>query len=260
MLAAFGLAGQPTSLAGGQGTSWRVGDAVVKPLDMGLPALRWQANLLARLDGRDDFRVSRPLPTAGGALVHAGWTAWRYQAGRREVRRWLDVIEAGERLHAALRLEPEPPFLRGREDRWAIADRVAWDEASAADHANTDHVLALSTELRPIETRSQLIHGDLTGNVLFDGDLPPLIIDLSPYWRPPAFASAVVIADALAFEGAGAEIVEPLLVNPDFPQYLLRALICRIVSDELASGRGPADGPDPYLLAVELAVRLARRG
>ncbi len=32
----------------------------------------------------------------------------------------------------------------------------------------------------------QLVHGDLTGNLLFHTSLPPAVIDLSPYWRPTA--------------------------------------------------------------------------
>jgi hypothetical protein len=106
---------------------------------------------------------------------------------------------------------------------------------------------------------AQLFHGDLTGNVLFHPHLPPLVIDLSPYWRPPAFASAVVIADALVFEGARSDVVQPMLVDPIFPQYLLRALIFRAVTDHLARPhlRRP-DVDDPYQPAVALAVRLAQ--
>ena len=38
------------------------------------------------------------------------------------------------------------------------------------------------------------MHGDLTGNVLFAEGLPPAILDLSLYFRPPGFATAVVLA------------------------------------------------------------------
>ena len=36
----------------------------------------------------------------------------------------------------------------------------------------------------PIVTTSQLIHGDLTENILFAEGLSPAVIDFSPYWRP----------------------------------------------------------------------------
>ena len=39
----------------------------------------------------------------GGSLIVDRWTAWRFEPG-----------------------EPRPGFLAARDDRWAIADRVAW--------------------------------------------------------------------------------------------------------------------------------------
>ena len=44
----------------------------------------------------------------------------------------------------------------------------------------------------------QLVHCDLTGNVLFAAGLPPAVIDISPYWRPPSYAEGVVVADCSA--------------------------------------------------------------
>ncbi len=68
-----------------------------------------------------------------------------------------------------------------------------------------------------------------------------------------------MIADALVFEGASEDVVEPLLEDPAFPQYLLRALIYRAVTDHLAQPQQPrVDADDPYLPAVELATRLVR--
>jgi uncharacterized protein (TIGR02569 family) len=219
----------------------------------------WHGALLARLRGRADFRVSEPLRTTDGRWTTAGWTAWRYQPGAHVPGRWHDVIAVGRRLHAALENEPEPAFLADRTDRWAIGDRVAWGEVPACEDAGTGYVRTLFDAARPVDLRRQLVHGDLTGNVLFDDHLPPLVIDLSPYWRPPAFATAVVIADALAFEGAGEEVLEPYLDDPSFLQCLLRALIFRAVSDHLGrSDRQRQLDADPYRSAAHLVVRLAR--
>ncbi len=259
VLAAFGLEGEPVPLQGGQGNAWLVAQAVLKPLDMPLSALRWQAGLLTQLDGRDDLRVSVPLRATDGGWTSSGWTAWRYQPGVHLRGRWHEIVAVGRRLHVALQDEPEPAFLADRTDIWAIADRVAWGELPAEEHAGTKHLDKLVRALRPVSGIAQLVHGDLTGNVLFHPHLPPLVIDLSPYWRPPAFASAVVIADALVFEGARSDVVQPMLVDPIFPQYLLRALIFRAVTDHLARLhlRRP-DVDDPYQPAVALAVRLAQ--
>ena len=259
VLRAFGLEGQPVPLPGGQGLAWLADEAVLKPLDMPLPALRWQAQLLTRHDGRDDLRVSVPLPTTDGAWTSSGWTAWRHQPGVHRPGRWQDIITVGERLHAALHDEPEPAFLARRTDIWAVADRVAWGELPPGAYAATRHLDTLLAALQPLIGRAQLVHGDLTGNVLFHPDLPPLVIDLSPYWRPPAFATAVVIADALVLEGAHPDTVRLLLADAALPQHLLRALIFRAVTDQLARPhlrRTKAD--DRYRWAVALAVSLAQ--
>lgn len=260
VLTAFDLVGSPMALLGGQGTSWRVGQAVVKPLDTEPALVQWQGRLLSRLDGRDDFRVSVPLQTTDGHWATSGWTAWRYQPGAHAPRRWHDIVAVGQRLHVALASEPEPAFLKARVDRWSIGDKVAWSENLPATHyATTKYLRGLIDALGPVDGRNQLVHGDLTGNVLFHDALPPLIIDLSLYWRPPAFASAIVIADALVFEGAGEEIVEPMLADPAFPQYLLRAIIYRMVADHLAHPeQARADADDAYLPAIQLATRLSR--
>jgi len=258
VLAAFGLYGPLELLAGGQGVTWRVGEAVVKQLDMTPSMVAWQGGLLSRLDGRHDFRVSVPLKTAAGLWTTAGWSAWRYQPGAHVSGRWHDIISVGQRLHAALAAEPEPDFLPHLSDKWSIGNKVAWGELPAANYTGTKHLSKLSSALRPVRPSNQLVHGDLTGNVLFHDDLPPLVIDLSPYWRPPAFASAIVVADALLFHGAGKDVIEPLLDDPAFPQYLLRALIFRAVTDHLARpDLQRVDADDPYLAAVELALRLA---
>ena len=213
--------------------------------------------LTLRRAGR--LRVSAPLQTTDGQWNINGWTAWRYQPGAHVPQRWHDIVAVGQRLHAALTTEPEPAFLHRRADKWSVGDKVAWGELPAADYATTKHLHRLTVALRPVDGRNQLVHGDLSGNVLFHDVLPPLVIDLSPYWRPPTFASAIVIADALVFEGASEDVVEPLLEDPAFPQYLLRALIYRAVTDHLAHPQhSRVDADDPYLPAVELATRLVR--
>ena len=40
------------------------------------------------------------------------------------------------------------------------------------------HLSRLVAALRPVDAPSQLVHGDLTGNVLFAPGLPPAVIEL----------------------------------------------------------------------------------
>ena len=122
------------------------------------------------------------------------------------------------------------------------------------------HLPQLVSARGPVTAPSQLIHGDLTGNVVFDGQQPPAIIDFSPYWRPAAYASAIVIADALVWEGADSQVPDAVSYIDDFGQYLIRALIFRSVTDWILSVAVPADSAsedDPWVPAVHLASQLA---
>ena len=259
VLAAFGAAAAPEPLGGGQGSAWRSGDLVLKPLDwaMSPEELEWQGQVLGAV-GEDGLRVPRLRRARDGAALIDGWCAWEHVEGRHEERRWADVIAVGERFHAALDGVPRPALIDARTDHWAIGDRVAWGELPAAEFAHVKHLQRLVAALRPIDAPSQLVHGDLTGNVLFARGLPPAVIDFSPYWRPTAFASAVVVGDALSWEGADEGLLDAVEHIAEFPQFLLRALIYRIVVDALFRIGEPdrPDADDCFLAPVELACRL----
>ena len=57
------------------------------------------------------------------------------------------------------------------------------------------------TQLRPHAVNEglqpQLIHGDLSGTYSLSPDALPAVIDIAPYWRPTAYADAIVVIDAL---------------------------------------------------------------
>lgn len=78
------------------------------------------------------------------------------------------------------------------------------------------------------------MHGDLVGNVLFVEGLPPAIIDLSLYWRPVAYSAALVVGDAFAWEDAPPSIIDLIGHFPSWQQLLLRAVIFRMVVNDLA--------------------------
>jgi len=258
VLAAFRV-DSPVPLAGGQETSWRAGHVVVKPLDLQPDELEWQADLYEQL-APAGFRVAPPARAEDGSLIVDGWTAWEFVAGTHESRRWPEIIRAGEAFHRALAEFERPSLLDRRSDVWAIGDRVAWGELPVESFPRAKHLDRLARCRRPIDLPSQLIHGDLSGNVLFEQGLPPAIIDFSPYWRPTGFASAIVVADALVWEGADETILTSVSDIDELPQLLLRALMLRIVADRhLRSGKPPRpDSDDPYLPAVELSIRLAQ--
>jgi uncharacterized protein (TIGR02569 family) len=227
-LVAFGASASDTiPLAGGTGRSWLAGDLVLKPVE-DEAAAAWIAELLAGIE-EDGFRVARPVATSDGRWTVSGWTASRRVEGV-HAPRWAEVIGVGEAFHRAVRHEPRPEFLDGRDDAWALGDRVAWEELPIEPFARSvEGLRRLADARRSIgEVDAQLIHGDLTENVLFAEGLAPAVIDLSPYWRPTGFASAIVAADALLWHGAGAELLETTAHVSG--QLLIRALIYRLVT------------------------------
>jgi uncharacterized protein (TIGR02569 family) len=229
VLDAFGVHDEPVPLAGGRGLAWRVGDLVFKPADLAPDELAWQADVLPTVDA-SDVRLSIPQRAIGGELVVDGWTAWLYLAGEHRDGRWLDIIAVGDRFHRAIAGLARPAFVAARASPWAIGDRVAWSDLPVDPYRDVPHVVRLAERLAPIDARSQLIQGDLTGNVLFADGLPPAVIDLSLYWRPTAFATAIVVADALVWEGADETLVDSVADVHDFDQLLARALLYRLVA------------------------------
>ncbi|QWF76985.1 hypothetical protein HUW46_00365 [Amycolatopsis sp. CA-230715] len=235
VIAAFGATGTPVLLAGGKGGTWRVGDLAFKPVEF-LPETRWRAEVLASLPESVDFRVPKPAKAATGDWAMEGWEASELVAGESDVDRQDEVLRAGIAFHAAIADLPRPSFLDTRDDPWSYGDRVAWEERAVQASPAAKALLTPLLEVRrPVELPSQVVHGDLPGNVLFADGLPPAVIDWPAYWRPTSWAYAVAVADALCWYGAGPPLVARWARLPEWGQMLVRALIYRIVTHDVAS-------------------------
>ena len=91
VLAAFGAVRGPEPLAGGQASSWRAGDLVLKPLDTSEEELAWLEETLGAIRCTG-FRAAPPVRARDGSLAVEGWTAWPLLAGRHEERRWPEIV------------------------------------------------------------------------------------------------------------------------------------------------------------------------
>jgi uncharacterized protein (TIGR02569 family) len=257
VLTAFGASSAPVRLPGGQGTTWRAGDIVLKPA--GDPvAARWTARLYSTLSG-PGFRVPRPLAAPGAqpaddgmadgwvvdGWVVDGWVAWHWLPGAAApVDHWTDLIEVSRAFHAALAGTQAPPWLGHDGSQWTIADQVAWGERDPAPFLAAvgprlgGQVRDLLGARRPVPLESQLVHGDLAGNVLFADGAPGAVIDFSPYWRPAGLALAVAAVDVLTWNGASPAILGDLDDEPGIDQLLVRAHLGRLVTEIIARGDG----------------------
>ncbi len=241
---AFGVNGPARLLDGGQGTSWAVEDLVFKP-DAG--ALHeWLATALADVT-TDGFRLATPVRTRDGAWAFDGWSATGWVEGSepdyRATSTWPDILAAGRAFHRAVAHLDGPDFLDARQDWWARADRAVWGERAIRFHPEFAAVARrLRSALQPLG-HPQIVHGDLTTNVVFAVGLDPAVIDISPYWRPPEYAEGIVVADALCWHGAPASLREA--VDVPVPA-VARALLFRMATtnERVAAGAGDVDLPD----------------
>ena len=275
VLAAFGLAEViPVRLAGGQGTAWLAGPVVLKPAALDR-ADRWNAHVYDTLAG-PGFRVPRPVRADTGDWIAHGWTAWQRVSGAPAdwsgvSTRWPELIAGSRALHAALAVVPVPRWRVTQDIPWTVGDQVAWGERDPepalgpAAGPIAGQVRRLLAALRPVDLPDQLVHADLSGNVLFADGEPPAFIDFSPLRRPAALPLAVVAVDALQWQQARPKALDYLADEPGFDQLLARALIYRLVTDVILRAGTPgvelagrAGQPVTELVLARLASRSAR--
>ncbi len=247
VLQAFGLRGEACPLPGGQCTTWHVGDVVLKPgSDPTLQA--WLGTELATVD-QVGFVLPEVVRCQDGRWVVEGWGATRLLPGSSSESHdveWLTVLRAGRAFHQATRVLPRPDWLADRSSWWTRADAAGWGEQSMDVIAPLEPLVArLRHTVAPLG-RDQLVHADLTGNVLIGTGHPPGIIDVSPYWRPSAYADGVVIADAMCWHGAGPDLLSAAEVSL---AAVARGLLFRVLTTNAIQ----QDRPDPSGLARDLA-------
>ena len=273
-MAAFGLAGvRPAPLGPSWEGGWRCGEVVLSMVADHARAA-WSAKVRETLFA-DGIRLARPVRSTDGRYVVAGWRADTFVAGAPEPRH-DEVVSAAVRLHEATAKLERPRFLTqppvapwSDVDVFIAADRAAWEErplhalppgarvapGTADGEKSVELINQLAALRRPTKSPSQLVHGDLYGTVLFAGTAAPGITDITPYWRPPAWAAGVVVVDALSWGGADDGLVERWAPLPEWPQMLLRALMFRLAVHALHPRATAAAFPG--LARTAALVRLA---
>jgi hypothetical protein len=230
VLDAFGAPGVAVRLAGGEERTYRAGGIVLRRENPGeIADAEFAADLFGGIEESRDFRLPRPLRTPQGTwLTRDGWTGWTFveggAAGPADAPAMVRAIEA---FHRAIAGVPCPAYLCSRALLYDRADRGAFGDLPPDVDARARPVIEELCALRRPLTglTDQLIHGDANAaNVLIAPGLPPAIIDLAPYWRPPEFALAVTALWLCAYHGH-VEAFAAFEHVRHFNQLLLRALI-----------------------------------
>ncbi len=253
--AAFGIQGDLHPLERRGGRTW-IGDDVVLKRDVSEREWTWVAENLADVSS-DHFRLARALRAADGRWIVDGWCAQERVDGEHASDRYDDVIAVGELLHREIAHVPRPDYVDGETHPWAVADRVAFDEEDVElPRPIAELVERFRSNLSKGDLPSQVIHGDLANNVLFHETLSPAIIDFTPRFRPKPYASAIVVFDALAYEGASPDLVDVLDGVDGRRDMLSRAAIFRLVTAGIAF-RDDKPLIDQHAAAARTVVELA---
>ena len=234
VLSMFGADVEPVLLAGGEGQSYQAGNIVLKPT-VDTAQAQWIAETLQSIH-EDGFRVIKAVPTIDGQWVCDGWQAFYFIEGETIRGRWEEKIAVSRNFHAQLVGVARPDFIGQRNNPWEIADSVVWnvidEEYGEKVRPVTDRLTRLK---RPLQLAEQIIHGDMTGNILFHDKLPPAIIDFSPYWRPAEYATAIIVVDAIVWEGSDDALFSMMDNTFDNNQLLVRAGLWRIKTTDVFS-------------------------
>lgn len=226
--AAFSSHEEPVLLPGGQGNSYVSGGIVLKREEDERIA-NWMAEFFQGLPDSPLVRLLRPVKSTHGTWMYEGYIAWVYMEGEHVKGHYAEKLSASMAFHG-LMSDVEPPFfLDVPRNSWAAADLVALGEKPFDyDEEFMELYRQIQPHLKPLEMRFQLVHGDLSANILLAPQLPPAIIDFSPAWAPNGFAEGILLADAIAWDEPPAEELEMFKEIPNIEQLAWRGALRRI--------------------------------
>ncbi|QUI25306.1 hypothetical protein HZI73_24725 [Vallitalea pronyensis] len=217
-------------LEGGQSTSVKYGDIVIKPIE-DEHYYNYSSNIFYHLDNHG-YRISRPIKNNQGQFVIDNYGASRYEPGKHDLSRIEDILEVSELLHRDLKglnIKHVPVF----ENPWAKAQEVLWRDAKLPHHWDDkvyEIICPMLQQLKKLEVEYQLIHSDLGGNVLFCEGKEPLVIDFSPTFAPLGYADAIIISDNIAWDGLAMSTLKRLNKYKDYKEYIKFAVAFRVLT------------------------------
>ncbi len=228
ILNAFSVSGEPILLTGGEGNCYRVDNLVLKPTRNSIES-SWIAEINNTLENKK-FRIPKPIKAKDGLWVYNAYVANEYLEGSVQKGKYIEAIKISKEFHKSLLNIPKPDWFDKKEDVFAVADRMAWGEMPVHDYQVANEPLKIIFNLlKKNHLPSQLIHGDWgPEQILFHETLSPVILDMTPYFRPAEYPIADMLISAIVNDGADISIIDLGKDIKDFDQLLLRAFIFRI--------------------------------
>lgn len=233
----FNLEGEVIPIIGGQNTSVRVKNTVLKPTEDAIHA----EVLLTIIDSIQPkgYRLSKPVKSNKGTFVSHGWMCTQFEPGHEVIGYVKEKLQVARLFHQDLSIINfnDLPFTN---NPWSRAHKVAWQvtELPTETHFEIRQIikeLLLKVRLKEYYT-CQIVHADLSGNILFDEVLSPLIIDFSPTVAPVEYAEAILVCDCIAWQGSKVSDIDMLLNNEFNNEMIIRAVVFRLTVEAIFSG------------------------
>jgi hypothetical protein len=227
---AFNLNGEIEPLSGGQNTSVKVKNFVLKPVDNNVQYYEWLLNIINELNPHG-YRVSKPVRNNTGTFVYKDWGCTHYEPGKHREGNIKEKLKVARMFHSDLASKSFSDIPR-TEDPWSKSHRIAWQREKLPMSLSKLAVRILGELLSKLRLKDdykvQIVHSDLSGNILFDEVLDPLVIDFSPTIAPAEYAEAILVCDSIAWQGSSTSEIE-LICHSEFSiEMILRAIVFRL--------------------------------
>jgi uncharacterized protein (TIGR02569 family) len=238
VLRSFNLSSDITKLRGGQNTSLKVENTVLKPIEEDFTHVEWLLSVVDNINPQG-YRLAKPIKSKNGTYVTSNWINTKFEPGEEANGRIAEKLHISKLFHHDLSKVTIDDF-RAPNNRWEKAHRVAWQVVDMPKqiHQNAKKIInQLLCKVTRTEVYSmQIIHGDLAGNILFHEKLSPLIIDFSPTIAPREYADAILVCDCIAWQESNVSEIDLLPSTEFYKEMVLRAIIFRLTTAALASG------------------------
>lgn len=248
ILYAFNLKGEIRHISGGQNTSVRVGEAVLKPAGDNEQFCEWSLNILDKINPHG-YRVSKPIKSNNGKFIYRGWCCTRYEPGEHRSGSVKQKLEISKLFHHDLASTNFIDIPKA-SDPWSKSQLIAWQKDDLPQNISKEAFKILGKLLSKVKLKenynAQIIHSDLSGNILFSDVLNPLIIDFSPAIAPIEYAEAILVCDSIAWEGSPVSDIDLIYHSKFNEEMILRAIIFRLSVAAIFAGNNREEFYEEY--------------
>ena len=147
---------KPVPLKGGQNTSFRIGNVVVKPISEPEKYI-WLANELKNIKS-NTLNIARPVLSKSGQYIIQGYGATRFMRCKFYSNRLNEKLEASNAFHELVGKIVKPSSFMEWTSPWSLATQVAWEELSIphTKHLLIDALLLrLKSLYKPVKLKNQ---------------------------------------------------------------------------------------------------------